>query len=192
MRNRLERTACLILLTMFGVSGIAAHAQEQTNPDYPVLLGQMKVMRAVIDETMQQTFAPPFGLLEKTNGTYLPGFGVVFSLEVNLYPLRVPNPFDPRPLGKEELDKARRAEVQRVETIKKTIPRLLADYSRGLREVKAEDSVAVVVHLFQIALQDDKLPTQLVFQVKKSDLEEYWSNKLSYEQLVARTRVLGF
>jgi hypothetical protein len=183
--------ATLVLMFWIFGSGLCVQSKPAT-PDHPALLRQMRVVQAVIDETMGQTFPPPFGLLEKTNGTYLPGFGVVFSLEVNLYPLRVPTPFEPRPLSKEELDKARRVEIQRIETIKKTIPRLLADHARGLREIKVDDSVAVVVHLFRIGLQDDKLPSQLVFQVKKSDLEEYWSNKLSYEQLVAKTRVLGF
>jgi hypothetical protein len=48
-------------------------------PDLSALKGEMKVFEAVIDGTMGQAFAAPFGLLEKTKGTYLPGFGLAFS-----------------------------------------------------------------------------------------------------------------
>jgi len=187
----LQKALSVAFVLLLLLSGAGSGAQSKpASPDYPALLKQMRVIQAVIDETMGQTFLPPFGLLKKADGTYLPGFGVVFSLEVNLYPLRVPSPFDPRPLSKDELEKSRRGEMQRIEAIKKGIPRLLADHARGLRELNPGDSVAVVVHLFRVQLQGDQLPTQLVFQVKKSDLEDFWNQKLSFEELVSKTRVL--
>src|SRR5208337_2458571 len=110
---------------------------------------EMKVIEAVIDGTMAQTFAPPFGLLEKTQGTYLPGFGLAFSLEVNLYPLRAPNPFNMAPLSKAELEKAEKVKRERIATVKESVPRLLADHAMSLRDLGSADSVAVVVHLFE-------------------------------------------
>ena len=110
----------------------------------------MKVFEAVIDGTMSQTFAPPFGLLEKTQGTYLPGFGLAFSLEVNLYPARSPNPFNMTPLSKAEIDKAQKVKQERIATVKDSVPRLLADHAISLRDLSADDSIAVVVHLFEM------------------------------------------
>jgi len=86
--------------------------RAQSPPSNPsALKAEMKVFEAVIDGTMAQTFAPPFGLLEKTKGTYLPGFGLAFSLEVNLYPMRAPNPFNMTRLSKAELDKGQKAKL---------------------------------------------------------------------------------
>ena len=154
------------------------------------LKGEMKVFEAVIDGTMAQTFAPPFGLLEKTKGTYLPGFGLAFSLEVNLYPTRAPNPFDMAPLSKAELEKAQKGKLERIATVKTSVPRLLADHAMSLRDLSADDSVAVVVHLFEMRPGDTKLPDQLVIESRKSDLDQFWDKKISYEELVGRMKIL--
>jgi hypothetical protein len=154
------------------------------------LKAEMKVFEAVIDGTMAQTFAPPFGLLEKTQGTYLPGFGLVFSLEVNLYPLRAPNPFNTSPLTKAELHKAQKAKLERMTTIKESVPRLLADHAMSLRDLASEEYVAVVVHLFDMEPGDDRFPGQLVIEGRKSDLDQFWDKKISYQELVAKIKIL--
>lgn len=186
--RKLRSVVMLGVLSALGLFA-TAHGQGPT-PDYSALMRQMRILQAVIDEAMAQTFAPPFGLLQKTKGTYLPDFGVVFSLEVNLYPVRIPNPFDAQPLSKEELEGARKAKVERIKIIKESIPRLLADHASSLREVDPEGSVAVVVHLFHFQAEGEKLPTQLVIEVKKQDLLQYWGKKLSYDELLSKMRIL--
>ena len=100
MQVAMRKLLSVAMLGVLSALGLCASAWGQMpTPDYSALLRQMRILQAVIDETMAQTFALPFGLLQKTQGTYLPDFGVVFSLEVNLYPVRVPSPFDPRPLS---------------------------------------------------------------------------------------------
>ena len=167
-------------------------ARAQSPPsNLSALKAEMKVFEAVIDGTMAQTFALPFGLLEKTKGTYLPGFGLVFSLEVNLYPLRNMNPFvNMNPLSKAELEKAHKVKGERIATIKQSVPRLLADHAMSLRDITSDDYVAVVVHLFDTDPGDGGFPGQLVIQAKKSDLDQLWDKKISYEELVTRVRIL--
>ncbi len=193
MRSRLGRRLRVAMLT-FTVTLLLGHflRAQSAPPSYVALKAEMKVFEAVIDQTMAQTFAPPFGLLEKTKGTYLPDFGLVFSLEVNLYPLRVPSPFDPRPLSKQELGKERKTKLERIRVIKESVPRLLADHASSLHQVGPEESVAVVVHLFYFQTELEGLPTQLVIQIKKLDLDQYWEKRLSYEQLVGKMKVLEF
>ena len=164
-------------------------AQSPTH-NFNALKGEMKVLEAVIDGTMAQTFAPPFGLLEKTQGTYLPGFGLAFSLEVNLYPLRAPNPFNMAPLSKAEIEKAQKVMRERIATVRESIPRLLADHAMSLRELNSDDSVAVVVHLFEVEPGDNKFPDQLVIETRKVELDKYWERKISYQELVARMKIL--
>ncbi len=154
------------------------------------LKGEMKVFEAVINETMVQTFAPPFGLLEKAKGAYLPGFGIVFSLEVNLNLVRAPSPFNMQPVSKEELAKAQKMRKERLRMIKTTVPRLLADHGGGLRDVSPDEFVAVVVHLFPLPDDDEKLPSQIVLEVKKSDLDQYSERKLSYAEFEKKVSVL--
>lgn len=182
-RGRAAVLACAAIL------GVAGALRAQSSPArYASLKGEMKVLDAVIDQTMAQTFAPPFGLLEKTQGTYLPDFGLVFSLEVNLYPMRMPNPFDSRPVTKQEIETARKAKVERIEKIKESVPRLLADHAGGLRDLNPDESVAVVTHLFELQTEEQNLPAQLVVEVKKSDLDDYQDKKISFEGLLAKMK----
>ena len=166
------------------------NGQAQSPSNLSALKGEMNVFEAVIDGTMAQTFSPPFGLLEKTKGTYLPGFGLAFSLEVNLYPTRVLNPFDMTPLSKAELEKAQKMKLERIAIIKQSVPRLLADHAMSLRSLSADDSVAVVVYLFELQPRDTKLPDQLVIETRKADLNQFWDKKISYEELVGKMKVL--
>jgi len=164
-------------------------AQSPT-PNLNALKGEMKVYEAVIDGTMAQTFSPPFGLLEKTQGTYLPGFGLAFTLEVNLYPLRTPYPFNVAPLTKAEIEKAQKVKRERIATVKESIPRLLADHAICLRDLNSDESVAVVVHLFEVEPGDTGLPDQLVIETRKADLNQYWERKIPYQELVAKIKIL--
>jgi len=154
------------------------------------LKGEMKVFEAVIDGTMSQVFAPPFGVLQKTLGTYLPGFGLAFSLEVNLRPMPIATPFSTRPLSKAELEEAQKAKLERIETIKRSVPRLLADHASSLRDLASDDHVAVVVHLFRLGAGYDGLPGQLVIETRKSDLNQFWDKQITYQQLVAKMTTL--
>jgi hypothetical protein len=185
IRSGAPRLARVVFLAL-----VPPLAAQPVSPNLSALKGEMKVFEAVVDETLGQTFTPPFGLLEKTQGTYLPGFGLAFSLEVNLYPLRTPNPFDARPLSKAELAKAREAKLERISTIKESVPRLLADHATSLRSIGTADEVAVVVHLFEVQPGTDDLPGQLVIETRKSDLDDYWDKKISYPQLLAKMRIL--
>ena len=170
---------------------LARPAGAQSPPsNLDSLRGEMKVFEAVIDGTMAQVFAPPFGVLQKTLGTYLPGFGLVFSLEVNLYPMRIATPFPTPPLSKAQLEKAQKVKVERIATIKKSIPRLLADHASSLRDLASGDHVAVVVHLFRLEAEEDGLPAQLVIETRKSDLNQFWDRQITYQQLVAKMTTL--
>lgn len=165
---------------------------QPADPDYDILRGEMRVVSAVIDESMAQTFSQPFGVLEKTKGAYLPGFGVVFALEVNLYPVPLQELLAARPRTESQLAQELKAKKERIRTIKQTVPRLLAEHAESLREVKADDQVAVVVHLFFVESGGQNLPSQVVVQVKKRDLEQYWDKKLTYEQFLKQVRIVEF
>jgi len=191
MHFKIERSGGAVLLALAGGFWLMRSVAAQSPPPkLTALKGEMKVFEAVIDGTMAQIFAPPFGLLEKTKGTYLPGFGLAFSLEVNLSPLRPPTPFDTHPRSEVELEKARKIEVGRIAMIKDAVPRLLADHAMSLRDLGLDDSVAVTVHLFQMEPGVTEVPGQLVIESKKSDLERFWDKKISYQELVGKITIL--
>lgn len=189
MRSLLRRRNWVALLTVCATLGTGHSSRGQSDtPNYAALKGEMKVLSAVVDESMAQTFSPPFGVLQKTKGTYLPGYGVVFTLEVNLYPVPLQKLLESRPPSKSEQERELKAKKGRIKTIKEMVPRLLAEHARSLREVKPEGYVAVVVHLFYVQTGAEELPTQLVVQVKMHALDQYWDKKLSYEQFLTQVK----
>ena len=181
--------AVLVCLACWPFAVLCVRA-DWPSANFGALKGEMKVFEAIIDGTMSQTFAPPFGLLEKTQGTYLPGFGLAFSLEVNLYPTRAPNPFNLAALSKAEFEKVQKVKHDRIVTVKVSVPRLLADHARSLRDLSPNDSIAVVVHLFEVENGESKLPEQIVIETRKSDLDQFWSKKISYQELLGKMKVL--
>ena len=193
MLFRLRRCHGIALLTLSAALTSAGSMWGQSaSPNSATLKGEVKVLSAVIDESMAQTFSPPFGVLEKTKGTYLPGFGVVFALEVNLYPVTLQRLLAPRPSTKSQLEDELKVKKERIKTIEQTVPRLLAEHAESLREIKSDDQVAVVVHLFSVQSGGQDLPSQIVVQVRKRDLEQYWDKKLSYEQYLKQVRIVEF
>jgi hypothetical protein len=94
------------------------------------------------------------------------------------------------PLSKAELDKAQKAKLERMATIKESVPRLLADHAISLRDLGSDDSVAVVVHIFEVQSGDTKFPDQLVIETRKSDLNQFWEKKFSYQELTAKMTTL--
>lgn len=193
MHLKLKRPgrALLICLACWPLGVRCVKGQWPTG-NVSALKGEMKVFEAVIDGTMAQTFAPPFGLLEKTQGTYLPGFGLAFSLEVNLYPMRVPTPFNMAPLSKAEIEKAQKVKQDRIVTVKESVPRLLAGHAMSLRGLGPNDAIAVVVHLFEVSTGESKLPEQIIIETRKADLDEFWDKKISYRDLLGKMKVLEF
>ena len=54
------------------------------------------------------------------------------------------------PLSKTEIEKAQKVKQDRIVTVKESVPRLLADHAISLRDLSPNDSIAVVVHLFDV------------------------------------------
>src|SRR5713226_2229501 len=71
-------------------------AAAQAPADGRTLRASLKSSERTIDERVQQmTARAPFALLGTTRGAYLAGYGVVFTVEVNLVPVAGLSPFRP-------------------------------------------------------------------------------------------------
>jgi hypothetical protein len=188
-----SKGAWVTLVAVCATLGAGRPARSQSEaPGYGRLKGEMKVLSAVIDEAMAQTFSPPFGVLQKAKGTFLPDFGVVFTLEVNLYPVSFQKLLQVRPPTESELAHQLKAKKERIQTIRQMVPRLLADHARGLRDVDSDEYVAVVVQLFYVQTGTEELPTQVVVEVKKHTLDSYWDQKLTYDQFLSQAKIIEY
>ena len=173
--------------------GAAQAARTLPEVDLRALKVQLQVFQDIVNRNMQQSFEQPFTLLQDAKGSYLPHFGAVFQLEVNLHPMRLISPFDMRPYTPEELRKARDAKLERVRELKTRLSALLLEHGVKLSEVPPDQGVAIVVHLFNLpSEQSEGLPTQLVMETNRATLLDAQAQRMTVAEFQKRELVLEF
>lgn len=188
----------LLLICMLSVSGTSQVRGAETTSvsgtfDYSGIKKELVVFQGVVDTTVRQLFQGPFPILGSTKGTYLPEYGAVFNLEVNLYQIRHLSPFDLRPHTNQELNEAYNAMLKRVDTLKGTLIKVMGEHGPALQQVKAEDNFTLVVHLFNVEDEARRpCPSQIILKAKKSVLSDYRENKLSLADLAKKVEIVQF
>ncbi len=171
---------------------LAASALTAQTPDYQSVKKQTQLFETVLDTAVRQHYDPAnFLMMQSPRGAYLEGYGVVFTLEVNLYVMRWVNPFNAAPYSEKEIAAAKAAKQARMKELETLIRDLLRNNGMGLDFVPPDENVAVVVHLFnQVELRD--LPSQLSVQVKKQWLQEAAGRRLSAAEFRQKLSVISF
>lgn len=145
----------------------------QQGIDLQALKAQLEAFQTAINQEIAREFTQPFVLLQDAKGTYLPGYGAIFHLEVNLHPLRSLNMFNLKPYTEEELQQARKAKLEKLGELKTRLSALLLEHGAKLTAVPADQNVAMVVHLFNMPSErGEGLPTQLVMETSRKALLE--------------------
>lgn len=188
MKNALRAILGVLLFAACGFS----QTGSQT-PDYSTIKKQTQLFETVLDTAMRQHFDDPehFLMLQAPRGAYLEGYGVVFTMEVNLYTMRYRSPFDASPYSQKEISTARAVKLARTKDLEALLRDVLRNNGMGLDFVPADESVAVVVHLFNQAEHRD-LPSQLAVQTKKQWLQEAAGRKLSAAEFRQKLSVVSF
>ena len=154
---------------------------------------QLEAFQDIVNRSVAQAFAYPFTLLQDAKGVYLPRFGVVFHMEVNLHPMRLISPFDMRPYTPEELRTARTTKLARIRELKARLSALLLEHGTKLTEVPPDQSVAVAVHLFNLpSEQSEGLPTQVVLETTRAALLEAQAQRMPVEEFQKQQVFLEF
>jgi hypothetical protein len=190
--------SCITLILILALGNLLrAQGADTTSAraglDITGIKKELAVFQGVIDTTVKQSLQGPFPLLGSTRGTYLPDYGAVFNLEVNVYQIRQLSPFDYRPHTQKELDDAYDKMMKRIESVKGLIIKSMAEYGNSLQQLKPEENLTVVVYLFG-GSEDGKRssPSQIVFNVKRFVLQQYRESKISMNDLKQNIRVIQY
>ena len=187
---------CSALISPTQAQSVASEA-PQGALDFAHIRRDMAVFQGVLDTTLKQSLPGPFQILGSSKGTYLPDYGVVFSLEANVYQIRRLSPFDMRPHTQKELSDAYDQMMTRIELVKELIIRAMAEHGATLRQLGPEENLTVITHLFTGGFNggsDPKreFPSQLVFIVKESVINEYREAKINQDQFAKNVKLLQF
>lgn len=153
----------------------------------------LKSSERTIDDRIQQMIArAPFVLLGATRGAYLAGYGVVFTLEVNLVPTANISPFRPA-YTPQEIQNLNRQKREKLASLKAEVRRLMVEQAAGLTQVPPAEKIAIVVTLFNFNWEDTTgLPSQLVLQATRQTLLDLQSRRAGPEALERAVEIKEF
>jgi hypothetical protein len=162
---------------------VVANAQPE-KPDLGELRKQIELFESVLNQSLKQGFGGPFDTLDRAQGAYLPGYGVVFSFEVNLSQVVNMGPFNPSPTPKREA--AQRAEeLRRRDKAKALAEEVLAKFGQTLSLLSPNESVAVIIQM--AAAHPDKLErSTIVVSVDKKSIDARQANTMDRPQFARK------
>jgi len=191
---KLKNAVAPLLVALLTFSSAAwAQGAGPFTPDFPELRPELEGFQEIIQKTLVANLQGPIPVLSTPKGTYLPDYGAVFNVEGNMYEIRAVSPFSPKPLTQQELDQAYHAMLKRVDALRERMLQAIADHGSSLQHLKPEETLAVVVYLFNGYLDPNRpCPSQLIFRVKKAAISEYQDKKISLSDLTKRIEINRF
>jgi hypothetical protein len=109
----------------------------------------------------------PLNVLGLTRGLYLPGFGVVFTTEVELA-MNNFNPMFNQHVGAEAKTSLHENKVRHVELLRQQMGAMVANVAKNLTFLGPTDQVVVAVRLYYASWEDKTgLPDQIVMRADK-------------------------
>ena len=119
MRTQERIVVCITLILVLALgNSLRAQGADTTSAtagfDFAGIKKELAIFQGVIDTTVRQNLQGPFPILGSTRGTYLPDYGAVFNLEVNVYQIRQISPFDLKPHSPKELEDAYNRMMDRI------------------------------------------------------------------------------
>jgi hypothetical protein len=185
----------------FAAVAFAAYALAQNGAstlatgrgDLPALRMQVQQFSNTLNRDLQTVVEHPFAMLQDAKGIYLPRYGVVFHMELNLAPLRTISAFDVRPYTEQELQQARQTKLQRVRQLKDRLSELLRERGGDLSALPADQSIGIVVHLFNMPSErTEGLPTQFVVEISRGAIIDAKARSMTAEEFRNKVSFLDF
>jgi hypothetical protein len=111
----------------------------------------------------------PSTLLGGTRAVYLPGYGLVFSAELDLAPRYTPNPFRPS-FTKEEIARIHQLKKDRLTTLRTQMRGMLVSWASNM-EIPGNENLALSVTIPYSKVENSEgLPKQIVMSADRASL----------------------
>lgn len=112
----------------------------------------------------------PYFLIGLARGTYLEGFGAVFSAEVNLATGPATSPFRPTPISKEEKDRHEEKKNARLPALRSKMYTVVGNMASYLEALPKSEEFVLSVTLLRYGWEDGTGPTQIIMRVQRARL----------------------
>ncbi len=187
--NPMKLIACLVALCALSFAGPQDAAKASGPQNITRLRDEIRVLESVLNQNLTQAFPAPFAYLNAAHGAYLPGYGVIFTFEINLSRPSM-GPFEGTPTAATE--RAKREEARhKFDQAKDLAQRVLADFSHTLDQLGPDESVAVIVYGSAATAQGVEKSTA-VLRVAKKDVDQYRANALDRAGFMSKVQTLEY
>jgi hypothetical protein len=137
--------------------------------DYAAARREIVGFESILNKAIAPTFvSSPFGLVQKPKGVYLPGYGLTFTLLINVHRVVVDTPFGL--ISRTDISPELKKKV--VEDVKDKLIRTILENGSALLQVRKEEWITVVAFVEDMNFPDE--PNQnktIVLSVLKRDFD---------------------
>lgn len=138
-----------------------------------------KSMQAVEDnlnDAFRANAPDPYNLLGTARGSYIPGYGTLFTVELQLLFVMPPNPFK-HDISPQEIDSIHERKLKKIPVLKEAMRNQMLNASRTMDGLPLNEHVAMEVILFSFSFENPKgLPQRIFMTAEKGKLLDAQSN----------------
>ncbi|MGE5567692.1 MAG: hypothetical protein ACM3S5_01525 [Rhodospirillales bacterium] len=176
------RTALALVLS----AALIPAAPPQQNP--AVTHAALAAVETRLDNTIRSLdVSEPYDLLGMSRGLYLPGFGAVFTAELNLVFMTI-SPFVPA-LTPADIERLHAKKLARVVTLKRHMRDMMVNAAVALKAVPPEEQIVLGISLFYRKFEiKDGLPNQVIMQAPRKALLDFEAGRIDAAALDALIR----
>jgi hypothetical protein len=152
-----------------------------------VSIGSLKRVEASINDKLRSNINDPYDLLGTARGTYLDGYGAVFTVELDLVlgSTLYMSPFKPTITDKEK-NAMRDRKAQKLELLKDTMRGLMTGASDSLPGLPPDERLVMEAFLFNYSWENTRgLPHRIVLTAQKRKLQDALNRHASPSELAA-------
>jgi hypothetical protein len=169
-------------LLLIGMATVCFAASEPV-----VSLGSLRAVEASVNDRMRSNINDPYDLLGTARGTYLEGYGAVFSVELNLVmvsPLNL-SPFK-QSITEKEIAVMHERKAQKVAALKESLRGLMLSASKQLPGLPANERIVMEAFLFNWNWENARgLPHRIMLTAEKQKLLDALNRHASGRELNA-------
>lgn len=129
------------------------------------------------DEALRTAFTTA-SVVGDTRAVYLPGYGVVFSTEMDVAPESTPNPFRPEST-KEDVVRIKETKRQRIAALRARMQRLIVTAADSVQVADSESVAMAVTLLYFRSENTEGMPRQIVMWASRGLLRSGNANAIA-------------
>ena len=158
----------LLLLLAFAASASTAFAIADTEPVVPI--SALQRVEAATDNRFKPDGPDPWDLLGEARGTYLPGYGAVFTSYLQLVTVTPISPFH-LTVTPEEIKTAHDRKIKKLPLLKGAVQDLMVTAATQLNTLPLTEQITFEIYFFSFSYEDRKgLPRRLTMSVNRQKL----------------------